>query len=328
MMEELAVADAYGNTLAELGRENENIVVLEADLMKATGTRIFQDRFPDRLFQVGVAEQNMVGIAAGLAASGKVAFANTFAVFASKRACDQISVSVAYPRLNVKIGATYAGLSCAYGATHQSVEDIAIMRSMPNMVVIVPADTIELSKAVRAIARYDGPVYLRMVRGTMPRLFNDDYEFSIGKASILRDGRDAAIISTGVMTSKAMEAADILRKDGVKVRLVNMSTIKPIDEAAIMDAARDTGAIVTVENHSIIGGLGSAVCEVVCKNCSIPVRRLGIEDKFGYAAPFEWSMKYFKFDVPDIINAVKETMNSPRCRRIQSALETTKRGER
>ena len=306
--EELAVADAYGKTLVELAKENKDIVVLEADLMKATGTKVFQDKFPDRLFQVGVAEQNMIGIAAGLAASGKIPFANTFAVFATKRACDQVSVSVAYPRLNVKIGGTYAGLSCAYGATHQSVEDIAIMRSMPNMVVIVPADTIELSKVVRAISQYDGPVYLRMVRGTMPRIFDDDHEFEIGKSSILRDGRAASIISTGVMTFKAVEAADILKNEGVEVRVINMSTIKPIDEKAIVEAAQDTGAIVTVENHSVIGGLGSAVCEVVCKNCPVPVNRVGINDKFGYAGPFEWSLKHFKFDVPDIVFAVKDVV--------------------
>ena len=306
MREELAVAEAYGKTLVELGEENEDIVVLEADLMKASGTKVFQERFPDRLFQVGVAEQNMTGIAAGLAASGKIPFANTFAVFATKRACDQVSISVAYPRLNVKIGGTYSGLSVAYGATHQSVEDIAIMRSMPNMVVIAPADTIELSKAVREIARYDGPVYLRMVRGKMPRIFDDGHKFKIGKASILRDGGAATIISTGVMTSKAINAADILKSEGIKVRVINMPTIKPIDEEAIVNAARDTGAIVTVENHNVIGGLGSAVCEVVCKNCCVPVRRVGINDKFGYTGPFDWSLKYFKFDVPDIVNAVKD----------------------
>ncbi len=304
--EELLVADAYGKTLVELGQENEDIVVLEADLMKATGTKVFQDRFPDRLFQVGVAEQNMIGIAAGLAASGKIAFANTFAVFASKRVCDQVSISVAYPNLNVKIGAIYSGLSCAYGATHQSVEDIAIMRSMPNMVVIAPADTIELSKAIREISQYDGPVYLRMTKGAMPRLFDNDHEFIIGKASILRNGKAATIISTGVTTSRAMKAADILCNEGVKVRLINMSTIKPIDKEVIIDAARDTGSIITVENHSVMGGLGSAVCEVVCDHCPVPVTRIGIDDKFGLTGPLEWSMKHFGFDVPDIVKAVKE----------------------
>ncbi len=308
--EELLVADAYGKTLVELGQKNEDIVVLEADLMKATGTKVFQDRFPDRLFQVGVAEQNMIGIAAGLAASGKIAFANTFAVFASKRVCDQVSISVAYPKLNVKIGATYSGLSCAYGATHQSVEDIAIMRSMPNMVVIAPADTIELSKAVREISQYNGPVYLRMTRGAMPRLFDNDHEFKIGKASILRNGKAATIISTGVMTSRAIKAADILSNEGIKVRLISMSTIKPIDEEAIIDAARDTGSIITVENHSVIGGLGSAVCEVVCDHCPVPVTRVGIDDKFGLTGPLEWSIKHFGFDVPDIVKAVKEGAGS------------------
>ena len=305
MREELAVSEAYGNTLLELAQENPDIVVLEADLMKATGTTAFREKFPDRLFQVGVAEQNMIGMAAGLAASGKIPFANTFAVFAAKRACDQVSISVAYPRLNVKIGGTYSGLSVAYGATHQSVQDIAIMRSIPNMVVVAPADTIELSKAVREIARYDGPVYLRMARGTMPRIFNDDHQFTIGKASLLRDGKAATIIATGVMTSKALDAADILENEGIPVRVLNMPTIKPIDELAIVDAVEDTGAIVTVENHSVIGGLGSAVCEVVCKNRPVPVKRVGINDKFGTTGPFNWALKYFNFDVPDIVKAVK-----------------------
>ena len=306
MKEEISVANTYGNTLVELGQENKDIIVLEADLMKATGTKVFQDKFPDRLLQVGIAEQNMIGIAAGLAVSGKIAFANTFAVFATKRVYDQISISVAYPNLNVKIGGTYSGLSCPYGATHQSIEDIAIMRAMPNMTIIAPADTIELSKAVREISDYNGPVYLRMTRGTMPGIFNDDHRFRIGKASILRDGKEATIISTGVMTARTIEAADILAQEGIKIRLINMSTIKPIDEDAIINAASDTGAIVTVENHSIIGGLGSAVCEVVCNNKSVPVKRLGINDKFGYTGPLNWSIKYFKFDVVDIVKAVKD----------------------
>jgi len=280
--------------------------------MKATGTQVFQDRFPDRLFQIGVAEQNMMGIAAGLAAAGKIPFANTFAVFAAKRACDQVSISIAYPKLNVKIGGTYAGLSVAYGASHQSVQDIAIMRSMPNMTVIAPADTIELSKAVREISLYEGPVYLRMVRGTMPRVFDDDHAFTIGQATVLRDGDAAAIISTGVMTSKALEAADALRNEGIGVRVINMPTIKPIDEQAILDAAHDAGGIVTVEHHSVIGGLGSAVCEVVCKECSVPVKRVGINDKFGLTGPFEWSVGHFGFDVPDIANAVRDMVPGKR----------------
>ena len=308
--EELSVAGAYGKTLVELGEENDNIVVLEADLMKASGTKVFQDKFPDRLFQIGVAEQNMIGVAAGLAVEGKIPFASTFAVFATKRACDQVSVSVAYPRLNVKVVGTYCGLSVAYGATHQSVQDIAIMRAMPNMVVIAPADTIELAKAIRVIADYNGPVYLRTVRGTMPRIFDDSHEFEIGKASVLADGDAATIISTGVMTSKAISAANILKSEGIKVRVINMPTIKPIDEQAIIDAVRDTGLIVTVENHSVIGGLGSAVCEVTARRCPAVVRRVGIDDKFGFTGPFEWSLKHFKFDVPDIINAVRGGVDS------------------
>jgi transketolase len=278
--------------------------------MKATGTAPFMERFPDRLFQIGVAEQNMMGIAAGLAASGKIPFANTFAVFAANRACDQVSTSIAYPRLNVKIGGTYAGLSCSYGATHQSVQDIAIMRSMPNMVVIAPSDTVELSMAVRAIADYDGPVYLRMVRGTMPTLFGVDHVFTIGKAAVLAQGDAATVIGTGITTAMALEAAEQLAAQGVNVRVIGMSTIKPIDAAAILAAARETGAIVTVENHSVIGGLGSAVCEVLCAHpeAGVPVRRLGLQDCFGLTGPFEWSAGHFGFDTPDIVGAVKEVL--------------------
>jgi transketolase len=307
---ELSVPEAYGQTLVEMGQENENIVILEADLMKASGTNIFQEKFPERTFQIGVAEQNMIGISAGLAVEGKIPFAATFAVFAAKRACDQVSVSVAYPKLNVKIIGTYCGLTVAYGATHQSVQDIAIMRAMPNMVVIAPADTIELSKAMREIAAYDGPVYLRTARGTMPRIYQDDYKFEIGKASILEDGRDVSIISTGVMTSKALKAAEILKSEGVNARVINISTIKPIDKQVIIDAAKETGLIVTVENHNVIGGLGSAVCEVVSRHCPVLVRRVGIDDKFGFTGSFEWSLKHFGFDVSDIVKKVKEGLSS------------------
>lgn len=308
--QEIAVAETYGRTLVELGETNDSIAVLEADLMKASGTMVFQDRFPDRTFQVGVAEQNMMGLAAGLAVEGMTPFASTFAVFATKRACDQVSVSIAYPRLNVKVVGTYCGLSVPYGATHQSVQDIAIMRTMPNMVVISPADTVELAAAMNAIAAYDGPVYLRTERGSMPKLLAEDHAFTIGSASILAEGDDATIVGTGIMTGKALEAAAALARDGIAVRVLNMSTIKPLDEEAIVAAARETGFIVTVENHSIMGGLGSAVCEVIAATCPVPVKRVGIDDAFGLTGPFEWSRQHFEFDVPHIVAAVKEGLKS------------------
>ena len=259
-----SLRDAFGEALLELGKENENIVVLDADVAHPTRASYFEEEYPQRFFQVGVAEQNLMGIAAGLATVDLIPFATTFAVFATKKACDQVSISIAYPRLNVKVVGTYSGLTTPNtGATHQSVEDIAIMRAMPNIVVVVPADVIELKGAMKAITDYDGPVYLRIARSEVPTIFKDDYQFQLGKAITLKEGGDVTLIGTGVMTARCLEASKILAQDKIDARVINIHTIKPIDKEVIINAAKETGAMVTAENHSIIGGLGSAVSEVL-----------------------------------------------------------------
>lgn len=309
MHEGISVKDVYGSTLVEVASENENIVVVEADLMRASGSEVFLKKFPQRHFQVGVAEQNLIGVGAGLAASGKIPFVSTFASFAARRACDQASVSVAYNKLNVKICGIYAGLtSSENGGTHISVEDIAIFRSMPNMVVVVPADTGELREAIKTIATYQGPVYLRMARGPMPRIFSGNNKFVLGKSPVLLEGGDAAIISTGIMTIHALEAAKRLTEENIKVKVINSSTIKPIDEEAILEAAETTGALVTVENHNIIGGLGSAVAEIILERKPVPLKRIGIRDRFGETATLEWLLKNNKMAVPDIVDAVRTVL--------------------
>jgi len=309
MHEEISVKDVYGSTLVEMASENENIVVVEADLMRASGSEVFLKKFPQRHFQVGVAEQNLIGVGAGLAASGKIPFVSTFANFASKRACDQASISAAYNKLNVKICGTYAGLtSTKNGGTHISVEDIAIFRSMPNMVVVVPADTVELREAMKTIATYQGPVYLRMARGPMPRIFPENHKFALGKSSILSEGDDATIISTGIMTYYALQAAKRLAAENINVKVINSSTIKPIDEETILEAAESTGALVTVENHNIMGGLGSAVAEIVVERKPVPLKRIGIRDRFGETATLEWLLKNHKMAVPDIVDAVRRVL--------------------
>ncbi|HCX64358.1 MAG TPA: transketolase, partial [Eubacteriaceae bacterium] len=264
MTEMIATRTAYGEALAELGRENKNIVVLDADLSKSTKSATFGSEFPDRHFNCGIAEQNMMGIAAGLATTGKIPFASTFAMFGAGRAFEVIRNSICYPKLNVKIALTHSGLTVGEdGATHQSVEDIAIMRAIPNMVVLCPADATETKKMVRKAAEYKGPVYLRLGRPNLPVLFDDSYDFEIGKATELKQGDDVTIIATGIMTSTALEASEKLAEEGIKARVINMGTIKPIDEEAIVKAAKETKAIVTAEEHSVIGGLGSAVADVV-----------------------------------------------------------------
>ena len=300
------VLETFGKTLVELGEKNENIVVLEADLMKCSGSRYFMERFPERHFQVGIAEQNMMAIAAGLALSGKIPFASTFANFATKRACDQVSISIAYNKANVKICGDYAGFTSAKnGGTHSSVQDIAIMRSMPNMTVIAPADLTELEKAIKAIVEFDGPVYLRKVKDPMPEIYGENYKFKIGKADVLRYGSDVTLISTGIMTGYALSAADELKEDGIEAKVVNMSTIKPLDTEEVLKSAEETKAIVTVENHNILGGLGSAVAEVLAENNPTILKRVGIKDKFGETATFDWLREHNNMDTSDIVQAAK-----------------------
>lgn len=281
-MASVATRDAYGEALAELGAVNENIVVLEADLSKSTKTNDFKKVYPERFFNMGIAEQNLLGTAAGFAAAGKIPFASSFAVFATGRAYDQIRNSIAYPNLNVKIAATHAGLTVGEdGGSHQMLEDIALMRALPNMTVIVPADGVETKQAVKAAAEYEGPVYIRMGRPKVPVLFGDDYKFEIGKGVVLKEGSDVTLVATGIMVSKAVEAAELLATEGISAAVVNISTIKPLDADLIIAQAQKTGAMVTCEEHNIYGGLGSAVAEVLVENCPVPMVRVGVADKFG-----------------------------------------------
>ena len=277
----LATREAYGNTLAEL-KDNENVVVLEADLGHATKSLKFKEVCPQRFFNMGIAEADMIGTAAGLAACGKVPFASTFSVFATGRAFDQVRNSVCYPNLNVKIVGTHAGITVGEdGGTHQAIEDIALMRSLPNMSIVVPSDDVEARAAVLAAAAYKGPMYLRMARVASPTYHNDSYVFILGKGEIIREGSDLTIIACGLMVMKAMEAAEQLAKEGVSVRVINMHTIKPLDHKLVIESAEKTGKIITVEEANILGGLGSAVCETVSEYCPVPVKRIGVRDIFG-----------------------------------------------
>lgn len=281
-MTKIATRDAYGNALVKLGQINEDIVVLDADLAGSTKTGKFKENFPQRFFNVGVAEQNLIGTAAGFALSGKIPFASSFAIFATGRAFEQIRNTVAYPKLNVKIAATHAGLTVGEdGASHQALEDIAIMRAIPNMTVLVPADGVEAEQAVMAAANIDGPVYLRLGRPGVPVLYGDDYSFQIGQANLLRQGNQVGIVATGVMVSIALEAAEALAQEGIEAAVLNMSTIKPLDTTSLVQLARTTGALVTAEEHNIMGGLGSAVAETVAEHHPVPVLRVGVEDVFG-----------------------------------------------
>ncbi len=281
-MEKIATRNAYGKALVELGKVNENIVVLDADLAKSTKTIDFKKSFPARFFDMGIAEQNLMGTAAGFAAAGKIPFASTFAIFATGRAFEQIRNSIAYPRLNVKIAATHAGLTVGEdGASHQAVLDLALMRAMPNMTVFVPADATEAAKMTLAAAEIEGPVYLRLGRSNVPVLYAEDYSFVPGKASVLRQGKDVAILACGIMVAEALAAAEELEKEGISARVLNISTLKPLDTEAILKAARETKALVTAEEHSIIGGLGSAVAEVLAENEPTPLVRVGVKDTFG-----------------------------------------------
>lgn len=308
-MGEKATRDAYGEALARLGEEREDIVVLDADLSKSTKTAKFAERFPERFFNMGIAEQNLMGTAAGLALAGKIPFCSTFAVFASGRALDQVRNSIAYPRLNVKIVATHAGITVGEdGASHQSVEDIALMRSIPGMTVIVPADAVETEKAVWAIAAMEGPVYMRLGRGSVPVVHGADYQFQLGKAELMCPGQDATIAACGVMVAVALEAAEMLARERVQVRVLNLATIKPLDEEAVVTAAKETGAVVTAEEHNIIGGLGSAVAETLGEHFPVPLERVGIRDVFGQSGTPDQLMAHYGLRAVDLINAVKRVL--------------------
>lgn len=294
MAEKIATRDAYGETLVELGGENPTIVVLDADLSKSTKTNLFAKAFPDRHLNFGIAEAGMMSTAAGLATCGKIPFASTFAVFASGRVWDQVRMSICYPELNVKIVATHGGITVGEdGASHQANEDIAIMRALPNITVIVPADGVETSKAVRAAAEFQGPIYMRLGRSAVPVIFDEDYDFCIGKAVVMRPGDDVTIFACGIMTASTLEAAEILSEEGISAEVVNISTIKPLDNEAVLESARKTGCAVSAEEHSIVGGLGSAIAEVLIEGCPIPMERVGVPDTFTESGkPAELLKKY------------------------------------
>ncbi len=303
----IATRDSYGNALVECGKENPNIVVLDADLAEATKTGIFKNAFPERHIDCGIAECNMVGIAAGLASTGKIPFVSSFAMFAAGRAFEQIRNSVGYPHLNVKIGATHAGISVGEdGATHQCNEDIALMRTIPGMVVINPSDDVEAKAAVKAAVEHEGPVYLRFGRLAAP-VINDrpDYKFELGKGVVLREGKDVTIVATGLCVGEALAAADKLAADGISAKVINIHTIKPLDEELIIAAAKETGKVVTVEEHSIIGGLGSAVCDCLCANAPTPVLKIGVNDVYGESGPAVKLIAKYGLDAEGIYTKVK-----------------------
>ena len=306
-VKKIATREGYGKALVECGAKYPNLVVLDADLAESTKTAMFQKAYPDRFFDCGIAEGNMVGVAAGLASTGKVVFASSFAMFASGRAFEQIRNSVGYPKLNVKIGASHAGITVGEdGASHQCNEDIAIMRAIPGMVVINPADYVEAQEAVKAAIEHDGPVYLRLGRLAVDQLFDQDpdYQFELGKGITLRDGSDATIVATGLMVFEALKAADILEEKGIKSRVLNIHTIKPLDDELIIKAAKETGCIVTAEEHNVIGGLGSAVAEALAENYPVPMKRIGVQDQFGRSGKPAELMEWYHLTAKDIAQAV------------------------
>ena len=306
-IKKIATRESYGNALVELGREHADVVVLDADLAGATKTSTFKKEFPDRHFDCGIAEGNMMAVAAGIASMGMVPFASTFAMFAAGRAFEQVRNSIGYPHLNVKIGATHGGISVGEdGASHQCCEDFALMRSIPGMTVIVPSDDVEARAAVKAAYEFEGPVYLRFGRSGVPVFHDEDYKFEIGKGEVLQDGTDIAIIATGLMVCEAMKAGEELRAEGINARVINMATIKPLDEELVLKAAEECGKIVTCEEHSIIGGLGEAVSALLSEKLPTPVRRIGVNDEFGHSGPAADLLKDFGLSAENIVATVKE----------------------
>ena len=306
-VKKIATRESYGNALVELGQENPNVVVLDADLAAATKTGMFKKAFPERHIDCGIAECNMIGIAAGLAAAGMTPFASSFAMFAAGRAFEQVRNSVGYPHLNVKIGATHGGISVGEdGATHQCCEDIALMRTIPGMTVIVPSDDIEAKAMVEAAYEHVGPVYMRFGRLAVPVINDEDYKFEIGKGKVLREGTDVAIIANGLCVAESLDAAEKLAAEGINAQVINMATVKPLDTELVLEAAKATGKVVTVEEHSVIGGLGSAVCDVLSEQLPTPVLKIGVNDVFGHSGPAVELIKEFGLDGDSIAAKVKE----------------------
>ena len=303
----IATRESFGKALVELGKENENVVVLTADLAGATKTSLFEKEFPDRFINVGIAEQNMIGISAGLATTGKIPFASTFAMFAAGRAYDQIRNSVAYPKLNVKICGTHAGVTVGEdGATHQMLEDLSLMRSIPNMTVLCTSDDVQTKWAIKEMAKIDGPVYIRLARVATPVIYDKNQKFEIGKMVQIGDGTDATVFATGVEVAEALKAKEELEKENINIRVVDVHTIKPIDREMIIKCAKETKKLITIEDHSVIGGLGTAVCEVLSEEYPTKVVRMGMQDRFGKSGKAEQLLKYFKLDSEAIIEKVKE----------------------
>ena len=306
-VKKVATRDAYGAALAKLGAEHDNLVVLDADLAGATKTGVFKKAFPDRFFDCGIAEGNMICMAAGLSTTGLVPFASSFAMFAAGRAFEQVRNSIGYPHLNVKIGATHGGISVGEdGASHQCCEDFALMRSIPGMTVICPADGVEAEAAVKAAYEMDGPVYLRFGRLAIPQFHEEGFNFQIGKGEILRDGTDVAIIANGLLVYEAIQAGEMLAEAGINAMVINMATIKPLDEELVLSAAKKCGKVITCEEHSVIGGLGEAVCAVLAEKCPTIVRRIGVNDEFGHSGPAAALLKQFGLSADHIVEVAKE----------------------
>jgi len=302
--------DVYGETLAQLGEVNQDIVVLDADLSSSTKTSLFARKFPDRFFNMGVAEQNMMGTAAGLASCGKIVFASTFAIFATGRCWEQVRYNIAFNTLNVKIVATHGGITVGPdGGSHQCAEDIAIMRVLPNMRIIVPMDGKEMQEVIKAVVALPGPFYVRSSRVKFPLILDDDYTFTLGKGTILREGKDVSLIGTGIMVSQCLEAAEILAREDIAARVVNISTIKPIDQELLIDCALNTDGIVVAEEHSVIGGLGSAVAEVLAEKCPTYIYRIGVQDKFGLSGEADELLEYFGLQPSKIAEAARKLLD-------------------
>jgi transketolase len=307
--QKIATRDAYGDALVALGKKRDDVVVLDADLSGSTKTSKFAKAFPDRFFNIGIAEQDMVGTAAGLAVGGKLPFVSTFAVFATGRAWEQIRQSVCYPNMNVKVVASHAGVTVGEdGGSHQSVEDIAVMRVIPHMTVIVPADGVETAKAIEAVAAMKGPAYVRVGRNKVPVIHDEAYPFRIGKAHVFHEGKDCAIIATGIMVAEALKARELLASEKIDAGVINMSTIKPLDREAVIAAAKRCGAVVTAEEHSIIGGLGGAVAEALAESFPVPLLRVGMKDTFGTSGDSDGLLKHYGLSAEDIAAAVKEAV--------------------
>ena len=312
-MTKIATRDAYGDALVSLGKKRNDVVVLDADLSGSTKTSKFAKAFPDRFFNIGIAEQDMMGTAAGLAIGGKLPFVSTFAVFATGRAWEQVRQSICYPNLSVKIVASHAGVTVGEdGGSHQSVEDIAVMRVIPHMTVIVPADGPETVQAIEAVAEHKGPCYVRVGRNKVPTLYGPDYKFKIGKAHVFNEGKDAAIIAAGIMVAEALKARELLKAEGIDAGVINLSTIKPLDADAVIAAAKRCGAIVTAEEHSIIGGLGGAVAEALAESAPVPMVRIGVKDAFGTSGGGEGLLKHYGLLAADVAAAVKEVIKKKR----------------